>query len=291
MTEPASRPFCGPTRVALARVAVVGAALALGLTAACGGSSGSSQVNYAVSAERNYERGVEALENERWEQAARYFQFVKSRFPYSRYAVLSDIGIADAQAGAGSHRSAIESYSAFLRLNPTHELSRNGYVGYRMAQAYLEMLPGDWWLVPPSYERDQTAAMDAHRHLARFVRQYPDSPYLDEAREMLEAVNLRLARHEWYVARFYWDRDKPMGTVIRLRRLLEYHEGSELDGDALWLLGRAYIDVEMPDRARQAWQRLIDEHPEHDRVRAARDALAGLPSQPDGDDAGDTRDG
>jgi outer membrane protein assembly factor BamD len=285
MTEQASR-TAHPAR----RVAALAALALLLLATACGGSS-KGEVSYAVSAERNYERGVEELEKKQWERAARYFQFVKTRFPYSRYAVLAELGLADAQAGAGNQRTAIESYSNFLKLNPTHELSRNGYVGYKMAKAYLDMLPGDWWLVPPSYERDQTNAMDAHRHLARFVRQHPDSPYLDEARQMLEAVNLRLARHEWYVARFYWDRDRPMGTVIRLRRLLQYHAGSELDGDALWLLGRAYVNVDMPARAREAWQRLIEEHPDHDRVRAAREAIPRLPELPAGDPAMDVRDG
>jgi outer membrane protein assembly factor BamD len=267
---------------------IAAAALALLVAAACGGSGKSGDVSYAVSAERNYERGVEALEKQRWEQAARYFQFVKARFPYSRFAVLADLGIADAQLGAGNQRSAIESFLSFLKLNPTHELTRNGYVGHRIAVAYLDMLPSDWWLVPPSYERDQTTAMDAHRHLTAFVRHYPDSPYIDEAREMLAEVDLRLARHEWYVAKFYWDRDRPMGTVIRLRRLLEFHAGSDLDGDALWLLGRAYVEVDMHDRARQTWQRLIDEHPDHERARAARDALVRLPTQPA---ATETRDG
>jgi outer membrane protein assembly factor BamD len=290
MTELASRPpHPGRPRPGAAIAAV--AVFALLFAAACGGSSRSSEVSYAVSAERNYERGVEELEKKQWERAARYFQFVRTRFPYSRYAVLAELGLADAQAGAGNQRAAIEAYSNFLKLNPTHELSRNGYVGYKMAKAYLDMLPGDWWLVPPSYERDQTNAMDAHRHLARFVRQYPDSPYLDQAREMLAAVNLRLARHEWYVARFYWNRDKPMGTVIRLRRLLQYHAGSELDGDALWLLGRAYVDVDMPGRAREAWQQLIEEHPEHDRARAARESLARLPATPAGEPATEPRDG
>lgn len=273
------------------RVAPALAVLVLVFAAACGGSSGSADVEYAVSAERNYERGVEHLEEENWEKAARYFQFVKARFPYSRYAVLSDLGIAEAQFGAGSQLTSIEGYRSFATLNPTHELVRNGYVAYRMGEAYLDMLPSDWWLVPPSYERDQTSAMDAHQHLARFVRQYEDSPYIDEARDMLEAVDLRLARHEWYVAKFYWDRNKSMGTVIRLRRLLQHHAGTELDGDALWLLGRAYVKVDMHDRALETWQRLVEEHPDHDRVDSARDAMARLPSEPAQPAATEARDG
>ena len=41
-----------------------------------------------------------------------------------------------------------------------------------------------------------------------------------------------------------------MGTVLRLRRLLERYRGVGYDEEALWLLGRAYVAVAMPDRAR-----------------------------------------
>ena len=41
-----------------------------------------------------------------------------------------------------------------------------------------------------------------------------------------------------------------MGTVLRLRRLLERYRGVGYDEEALWLLGRAYVAVDMPDRAR-----------------------------------------
>ncbi len=264
----------------------LGLALALG----CGGSQGPS-VEFQVSAERNYERGMESLDEERWEEAAAYFQFIGANFPYSRYAVLAELRLADAQLGAGENRTAIEGYRSFLTLHPTHEKARDGYVAYRMALAYAELLPGDWLLAPPSYERDLEPAVHAHRHLSRFVRQYDDSPYMDDARELLAKVNLHLARHEWYVANFYWDRGEPMGTVIRLRRLLERHAETELDGDALWLLGRAYVEVEMHDRARRTWQRLVDEHPDHDKVTAAQEELASLPAGQEGAAGTDARDG
>jgi len=52
-----------------------------------------------------------------------------------------------------------------------------------------------------------------------------------------------------------------MGTVIRLRRLLERYRGVGYDEEALWLLGRAYVAVAMPDRAKGAWSELVDKYP------------------------------
>ena len=97
-----------------------------------------------------------------------------------------------------------------------------------------------------------------------------------EYEKILAKVSRRLASHEWYVARYYWDRDKPMGTVLRLRRLLERYRGVGYDEEALWLLGRAYVAVDMPDRARTTWTELTQKFPRSSRAGDARSALASL---------------
>jgi outer membrane protein assembly factor BamD len=96
---------------------------------------------------------------------------------------------------------------------------------------------------------------------------------------MLVHIGKRLADHEWYVARYYWDRGKPMGTVLRLRRLLERYRGVGYDEEALWLLGRAYVAVDMTDRAKLAWTELVNKYPKGDRAADARAALPGLASR------------
>jgi outer membrane protein assembly factor BamD len=244
---------------------------------ACGGKA-TGAVDYSVSAERNYERGLAELQEKDWVAAAKYFAFIKSRFPYSKYAVLAELRLADSEFGAEQYLEAIDSYKLFAKFHPTHEMVATGYAAFRVGEAYFKMLPGDFWLLPPSYEKDQSATEDAVEELTRFLAKYPDSPHRARAEEILAKVGRRLADHEWYVAGFYWERAQPMGTVLRLRRLLEKYPGVGYDQEALWLLGRAYVSVGMPDRARTAWQRLVDEHPQHRRAGEARAALATLPA-------------
>jgi outer membrane protein assembly factor BamD len=256
---------------------LVAAVLSVVVLGACARSAPTGKVNYSVSAQQNYERGVDELAEKDWLAAAKYFSFIKSRFPYSKYAVLAELRMADAELGAGHHLQAIDSFKLFIKFHPTHEMVTNGYASFRIGEAYTKMLSDDFWLVPPSYEKDQSATMDAERELRTFLKKYPKSPYRKKAADLLEKVALKLARHEWYVANFYWERGESMGTVLRLRRLLDRYSGVGYDGDALWLLGRAYLKVDMPDRARTSWQKLISEHPKHKRAGDARSALARLP--------------
>jgi len=262
--------------VALAAAALAALALAI---PACGpvNKTSTSGVNYSVSAQKNYDKGMESLERKKWTAASKYFSFIKSRFPYSKYAVLSELRLADAQYGAEAYLEAIDSYKLFIKFHPTHEMVANGYASFRIGECYYKQLPGDFWLLPPSYEKDQSSVEDAAEQLHRFVQKYPDSPYRQKAEKISTEVSKRLAAHEWYVARFYWDRGKPMGTVLRLRRLLQRYSGTGYDQEALWLLGRAYEKVKMHDRARDTWNDLLRRFPSGTRAKDAKSALAELP--------------
>ena len=243
---------------------------------ACGGKSGGGSVEYSVSAQKNYEKGLKELEGKDWVAASKYFAFIKSRFPYSKYAVLAELRLADAEFGAEQYLEAIDSYRLFMKFHPTHEMVANGYAQFRIGEAYYKQLPDDFWMFPPSFEKDQSSTEDAANELKSFLDKFPDSPYRTKAKEIVARVGKRLADHEWYVARYYWDRGKPMATVLRLRRLLERYRGVGYDVDALWLLGRAYVAVSMPERAKGAWKELVEKYPKSDHAGDAREALAGL---------------
>jgi len=243
---------------------------------ACGGKTGGAAVEYSVSAQKNYDKGLKELERKDWIAASKYFGFIKSRFPYSKYAVLAELRLADAEFGAEQYLESIDSYRLFIKFHPTHEMVANGYATYRIGEAYFRQLPGDFWLFPPSFEKDQSSTEDAVNELKSFLDKYPESPYKPKAKEILIKVGKRLADHEWYVARYYWDRGKPMGTVLRLRRLLERYRGVGYDEEALWLLGRAYVAVAMPDRARGVWTELVAKYPASSHAGDAKTALAGL---------------
>src|ERR1043166_5060958 len=133
---------------------VIAVTLALGAGASCGGKSSAGAVDYSVSAQKNYEKGLKELEDKDWVAASKYFAFIKSRFPYSKYAVLAELRLADAQFGAEQYLEAIDSYRLFLKFHPTHDMVANGYCSYRIGEGYYHQLSGDFWMFPPGAEKD-----------------------------------------------------------------------------------------------------------------------------------------
>ena len=244
---------------------------------ACGGSAREGgSVEYSVSAQQNYERGMGLMDEGEWLDAVKYFTFVKARFPYSKFAVLADLRIADAAFGAESYLEAIDAYKLFIKFHPTHEMVENGYAAFRVGQSYYKMLPDDWFLVPPAYEKDQSAAVDAARELQGVMRDYPNSKFAPKAKQLYKHVGQLLAAHEWYVATFYWKRGQAMGTVLRLRTLLKQYPDVGYDEEALFLLGRAYAKTGRKEDAKKSFQTLVDRYPKHRRAGDARHELASL---------------
>jgi outer membrane protein assembly factor BamD len=270
------------TKKLLVRLAGFAGAVALALAGpACSNKgAGGGAVEYSVSAQKNYDRGVKELEAKEWLSAAKYFKFIKTRFPYSKYAVLAELRLADTEFGAEQYLEAIDSYRLFIKFHPTHDMVSNGYATFKIGEGYYKQLSGDFFLFPPSFEKDQSSTEDAVNELKSFLDKYPDSPYRDRAKEILVKVGKRLADHEWYVARYYWERGQAMATVYRLNRLLARYRGVGYDEEALWLLGRAYVAVSRPDRAKLTWSELVDKYPKSNRADEAKSALAGLRAAP-----------
>jgi hypothetical protein len=67
---------------------VLAASLAVAPTGCATSDESGKPVTYSLTAKQNYEKGLAELKNEDYAEAAKYFQFVKQKYPFSKYAVL-----------------------------------------------------------------------------------------------------------------------------------------------------------------------------------------------------------
>lgn len=258
-----SRHFSGDEGSGPARVGVRGASrvlLAALLVGACATSDdGSRPLTYSLTAKQNYDKGVGELKDENYTEAVRYFSFVKQKFPFSKYAVLAELALADTQFERGYYQEAIDSYKTFARLHPTHEKVEDGYVAFKICECYVKDMPTDWFLMPPAAEKDQSAVRDAHRELSDFIDKYPDSKYLADAKKRRLEVVGRLIEHELYVARFYLGQGYPKAAVMRIETALRRYPDSGREAEMLLVLGQTQLEMGQALRARQTFERVRNE--------------------------------
>jgi outer membrane protein assembly factor BamD len=232
------------------------------------------QLKYRQTAEENYQAGLEERKDENWIEAVKFFEYVKTKYPYSKFAALSELRLADVKYDMGRYLEAADAYQQFVQLRPTHEDVE--YAEFRAGLSYLKDAPGDFALFPPAYEKDQRQVDKAVTVLRDFVQGHPDSKFLADAKKHLAVAEGRLASHEWYVAEFYYKRERWAGAAGRYETLVEKYPGTRYDADALWKLAQACRKIDEKHRARTALQKLIARHPQDARRPEAEKLLAAL---------------
>jgi outer membrane protein assembly factor BamD len=162
-----------------------------------------------------WERGTAELNQKHWLTAREYFRQLMDSYPQSTYRADAKLGLADTFLGEGSLESnvlAINEYREFLSFYPTH--ARADYAQYKLGMAHFYQMHGP--------ERDQTETKEAIAELTLFLRRYPKSLLVPEARGHLRTARDRLSDSEYGVAYFYVRTQKyPPAAIDRFMTLLK----------------------------------------------------------------------
>ena len=261
------------------------AALVLVLAlAACAGGGTNIDITKPVTgeaasnAQRAYQRGVEEKKSSSFIEATRYFEWVRNNFPYSQYAALSELALADMAFDRDDFTSAATAYQEFVKSHPSHP--RADYASFRVGLSYYTDKPSDWFLFPPAYERDQGPVKQSLDSLQRFTLSYPKSEFAPKARELIADCRERLAQHEQFVADFYWKRESWKGAAGRLMGMADTYgdlNGGKTKANALWGASVAWHNAHDNAAERAALQRLLVEAPNDPRKADAQARLKAIP--------------
>lgn len=248
---------------------ILAAAIAVAPVAGCKTGPDLS-ADYAQTARENYELAVGEFTDKDWEEAIQYADFVRIRFPFSRYSVEAELLIARAEFEQGNYITAQDAFRQFAKLHPTHEHTRNGWASFMAAASAFMNAPRGFFLLPPPEQRDQTPLREAMTELGYYFDHYAGTVTEKYAVKLRDEVKRQLLMHELYVARFYLDRDKPEGAIGRLETAHATYPGIGLDAEVLFLLGITYLRMDEIELARNTFTELQTQHPNHHHGKQAR---------------------
>ncbi|GMU08851.1 MULTISPECIES: outer membrane protein assembly factor BamD [Corallococcus] len=215
--------------------------------------------DYATQAAENLALGEAALEDKDFLKAEKYFDHVRTKFPYLEAAREAELKLADLDFAREMYPEARDKFDSFIKLHPTHP--KVDYAAYRAALSYVEEFPSEFFALPPSYEKEQKPMYDALRAMNGFLRQYPDSQYAKDAKVHADDARQRLARHELYVASFYAKRERWKAVVQRLEGLLKDYPGTPQEEEALFNLHDAYVKLNDTERAQNTLREVLKRLP------------------------------
>lgn len=172
-------------------------------------------------------QGMEQFDGKDYGDAVKTFALLKERYPYSRYAILAELKLADAYFNDGRYPEAISAYEEFVRLHPKNEASP--YVLYQIGESHYHQLL--------TIDRDQTSTRQAILAFERLLKSHPGSPYEQNAVQKVRFCRQHLADHEVYVGRFYYKSKHYQAALARFQGVLNGYE------DVLEPKGREEIEA------------------------------------------------
>ncbi len=243
--------------------------LAFALSASCA-KNNAPEFQEVPAAEVLYRQGLETLESGKllgfipkadYEGAIETFQAIVDNYPYSDYAVLAELKIADTYYEQGKWEEALSYYRDFAELHPTHER-----VPYSVLRSALcrknEALKAN---------RDQTNTRRALEHLDLLLTRFPYSQEAQEAEPLWRELRTRLAEHEMGVGDFSLGREEYQSAADRFRKVLNDYPGLGLDGQALFKLGTCYSKMNLDDEATRIFEVILNNYDGTEFAEAARE--------------------
>jgi len=154
--------------------------------------------------------GMDAYEDGDYKDAIEYFQKLKDFYPFSKYAILAELKIADSHYHLEQYEEAIFAYSEFEKLHPRNEAIP--YVIYQIGLCYFVQID--------TIDRDQTPAAMALSTFQRLNKQFPDDQYARSGAEHLTRCYKSLAGNEYYVGEFYYKSKHYKAALTRFMAVL-----------------------------------------------------------------------
>lgn len=201
---------------------------------------------------RHYRRIKPALtrfaRSKECENAESYYREVFLREPTSKLGVRAELRLADIAFCQRSYAEAITRYDSFKAAHPTQPSVLGGYADFQVAASRFHLLPVDYKITPPPYQKNNQELVSARDALLGFLQRFDEASvtslavamaklggpgaeekkneqvqslrrWRSQAEAMLDEVSVRLVQYELFVVRFHLRRGNLPAAMERAKNV------------------------------------------------------------------------
>ncbi len=194
-----------------------------------------------------------------YEQIRQTLNQIVDNYPYSTYAPLAQLRIADTYYKESRYLESAEAYDHFIKLYPNDK--NIPYAVFMEGRSFLENQKS-WLTGSIPYDIDPTGIYNAFDEFKFIMNNFPSSPYAGKAKEYALQCEKALANHDLYIADFYISHEHYEAAINRLRTVYEKYPDSGVADKALHKLATVYKQLNSPEEYKQTMELLKQSYPD-----------------------------
>jgi len=205
-------------------------------------------------AQELFESANDFMREKDYANASDRYRRLKDNYPFSPYAIEAELSLADAYFLDSEFHLAAEAYKEYESLHPRNPAIP--YVLYQVGQSRLRAII--------SIDRPMTDAKEAYEYFQRLVETYPDSEYVESAREGMLKCRRYMAEHELYIGDMFWrmGRYGPAWKrytfiVNNFKDVEEVHKHAEQKAPTAYLRYRETQSREVREQREGGWKKWL----------------------------------
>lgn len=227
------------------RRGLVGLALVASLSlAACQSSEVSSSdfIDEIVPADVLYNQALANIDSGKLSRAKEKLTQLDQQHPYSEYSRKALIMQTFISYRQGGYEDAVQYGRRYVALYPGDEDA--AYAQYLVGMSYFRQIP--------DVTRDQSVTGRAYNAMLQLTERYPDSEYVEDAKNKMVVARDQIAGKEMLTGRYYMERREFLAAINRFRTVVEEYQTTRHVEEALARLTEAYFALGLANEAQNA---------------------------------------
>jgi outer membrane protein assembly factor BamD len=193
-------------------------------------------------ADQLYNEGLANLNAGRLKEASAKFDAIDKEHPYSEFSRKAEVMGAFTKYRMGQYDDAITTAQRYMELYPSTDDA--AYAQYIIGLSYFRQIR--------DVTQDQKEARQTIAAMNVVVQNYPDSPYVEDAKTKIRFARDQLAGKEMQVGRYYLERREYLAAIKRFRDVVENYSNTNQIEEALARLTEAYYAMGIASEAQTA---------------------------------------
>ena len=182
------------------------------------------------SAKLDYQKAKSKIEAGDYGSANRFLEHYTTNHPYSAYTPKAEILRIYAAYKGGEYVLSETLAARFIKTRP-----RNPDIAYAR---YLEAMSN--YKQVGKADRDTAPIHRAIQSINALIKDFPNSTYIQDVLPRLQQLTNKLAKREFIVGKFYFERKRFVASANRFKVILDDYQTSPVIEEALYYLAASY---------------------------------------------------